>query len=390
MSLRGILDHARRFGGLARATLDPAARATFPSVSDYARASSCISYTGWAGHGNAGDEWIFEAIQGLLAPHRLLNTEWGIPPQMRLYSAAHFRRAHPYRARILGGGTLFPYQGYLDRLLSPEISDLPLFVFGLGCLDDSFWGKRLPVDFSPELKGRWADALSRAKFVGVRDSFSGAAIDAQTAGRAEVIGDPALALGDARWRAVRHGPGAGRNLRIGLNLGSHDPTWASPGELRRSLAGFVRWCNSKRFDVTFISLSARDTVEGRALCAELRPNSLAIWDRHDERDMTLGKLLEQDMIVGTRLHSVVLASAFGVPCISLAYNPKCLHFMESFGRQSWAIRTDRVSEGVIEERTESLLSQFAAQSDLIWAKAEEFRGKLHLAAEKVVTHLGNV
>lgn len=390
MSLRGILDSARRYGRLVGATFNPAARAAFPHFSEYTRAHSCISYTGWAGHGNAGDEWIFDGVQSLLTPFRLLNTEWGIPPQMRLYSAVHFRKPHPYRARILGGGTLFPCQGYLDRILSPEIMDLPLFVFGPGCLDESFWGSRLARDFSPEVRSRWAEALSSAKFIGVRDSFAGGVMGDQLNGRAEVIGDPALALGDSRWRSVRHGPDAGRNLRVGLNLGTLDPTWASPSELRRTVAGFIRWCISKKIAVTFISLSSQDTAEGRALRAELPLNSFEMWERYDERELSLSKLLEQDIIIGTRLHSAVLASAFGVPCISLAYNPKCLHFMESFDRLPWTIRTDRVSEGCIEERVEMLISQYAPQSNLIWAKAEEFRGRLRRAAEKIVAHLGNL
>lgn len=378
---------ARRAAGHARATFDPSCRASFERAGDYLARHDCLSYTGWVGHGNLGDEWIFDSLQALLSPYRLLASEWGITPQMRLYSALFFGRSHPFRARILGGGTLFPRAGFIDRSAHRELAELPLFVLGLGALDDSFWRGRLTGDFSDENMTRWGELLRAARFVGVRDEGTAEAMRSIGVAHAKVVGDPALMIGDRRWREGDRGPRTGRKLRIGLNLGSHDPIWGNREELLRATAGFVLRCAARGIEVTFIPLSPGDKAEALSLQALLPSGSLIGGDSRFSKDRTLAGLLGQDVIVGQRLHSVVAASAFGIPSISLAYNPKCLRFMESFGRSEWAIRTDECSESVLESRVDVLLSSYETQSDLIWERAEHFRRLLRGAGKDILHRL---
>ena len=47
-------------------------------------------------------------------------------------------------------------------------------------------------------------------------------------------------------------------------------------------------------------------------------------------------------MLGTRLHSIVMASIVDVPTVALAYRHKVEDFMASIDRSDWAIRTSEV------------------------------------------------
>lgn len=382
------MNHARALLKLARATFDPACRAGFESAADYLRSPNCLCYVGWVGHANLGDEWIYEGIKRLLQRWRLIATEWGYQPQMRLYARMALRKSHPFAGRLLGGGTLIPRANYLRQIRQPAFSDAPLYVFGTGMLDEDFWKDRLPSDFSTESLALWRETLSTARFIGVRDDASRRALEALGVRAVEVTGDAAFALGDDRWIRSDHTDLSRRRVKIGVNLGCSDPMWGDPKRLVSEVVTFLHACQRRGWEATYIPLARQDVAIGRIVQRQAAPNALRLW--HDYRDSagTIDALLSQDVVVGQRLHSVVLPSAYGVPTVSLAYNPKCLGFARSMDRSEYAIRTDQVTSGRILASVDRLLAGFETESQKVWQKAIACRATLQRAATRVLEDLG--
>lgn len=380
-------EFARKALGFTRATLDPTARAAFPRIGDYLVPHSCLGYIGWVGHGNSGDEWIFTALQRLLRPHRLLAVEGGVPPQMRAYSAIQLSRGHPFKARLIGGGTLFPRTPYLEQITRPEFASLPLYAFGFAALDADFWSSRLQEDFSGPNLVRWVDSLREARFLGVRDAASAHALKDLGLPHASVVGEPALALGDGRWLKSRRS-GRGGPLKIGVNLGSHDPIWGRQERVRDVLSSVVSKCNSNGARTTFIPLSRLDLAEGRNLVRSLPAGALTLRENPITPDAALEAILDQDLIISQRLHACIVACAFGIPTISLAYNPKCLSFMGSMGLAEFAIRTDEVDTATLQARIDGLSSCLDPVSAAIWEQAESSRKTLIAASQSLLADLG--
>jgi polysaccharide pyruvyl transferase WcaK-like protein len=69
-----------------------------------------------------------------------------------------------------------------------------------------------------------------------------------------------------------------------------------------------------------------------------------------------------DVVIGQRLHSVILAFAYGVPALSLSYQPKCLDFLESVGFADLSLKTDDVIAGRLVEWVDDFDTRWADTS----------------------------
>lgn len=54
-------------------------------------------------------------------------------------------------------------------------------------------------------------------------------------------------------------------------------------------------------------------------------------------DTLIARLSSLDMMVGTRLHAVILAAGLGVPCLAIEYAPKVAGFMADIKQQAWSM-----------------------------------------------------
>ena len=46
---------------------------------------------------------------------------------------------------------------------------------------------------------------------------------------------------------------------------------------------------------------------------------------------------DSDLLIGMRLHSLIFASAIGVPCIAISYDDKVRSYMSSIGASDWTL-----------------------------------------------------
>ena len=129
-----------------------------------------VSYIGWLGRQNFGDEIMLRALQELLPD---ANVGYEAPGAKLL---------------MLGGGTLINRLTYLESLRRHDSPRVERVVFGTGVADPAYWGITEPVD-------QWLDFLDSCLHVGVRGPRSEAILrDWGYAGDLEIIGDPGLSV----------------------------------------------------------------------------------------------------------------------------------------------------------------------------------------------------
>ncbi len=129
-----------------------------------------VSYIGWLGRDNFGDEIMLRAVQQLLPGARVGYEAPGA------------------RLLLLGGGTLINRLTYLEALRRHDSPRVERAVFGTGVADPEYWGITEPVD-------QWLDFLDSCAYVGVRGPRSEAILrEWGFSGELEIMGDPGLSI----------------------------------------------------------------------------------------------------------------------------------------------------------------------------------------------------
>jgi polysaccharide pyruvyl transferase WcaK-like protein len=87
---------------------------------------------------------------------------------------------------------------------------------------------------------------------------------------------------------------------------------------------------------------------------------------YEDLDTTLRLLTSADLVVGERLHAVVLAAAMGTAFVAVEDRPKVRDFVSSLGADRWCIRTDEMGElrALIDERLETDVSSHARVGEI--------------------------
>ena len=69
--------------------------------------------------------------------------------------------------------------------------------------------------------------------------------------------------------------------------------------------------------------------------------------RFSDVDALQRSIAECDVLVGQRLHSVVLAAAVAVPAVAIDYRPKCRDFQLSIDREDWTVSTTDITTALM-------------------------------------------
>jgi hypothetical protein len=308
-------------------------------------AEQLLRYIGWAGHRNVGDDALYLAFKRQLCGRALLlPIDDASPLSMRA-------RQWPSSTAVLGGGTLINVDSYLAPLERLVAEGERFVVFGTGVADLDFWSRH-PGQGRGHAD-RWLRVLRAAHHIGVRGPRSLQWLAENGIDQVEIIGDPALSLtapgGDA--------PARERAGRVGINLGSHDPVNGGQDRTLQAALELSRHLLSHGLQIRYVSLSDGDHRLGRVLAAQLDHPGFELLPFSIDVDRGLRDIAGCDWLVGQRLHATVLASALGVPNLSLSYQPKCLDFLESIGCQELSVDTAQISGHTLVERFEKLVAE---------------------------------
>jgi len=276
-----------------------------------------VSYIGWLGERNLGDLVLRSAIQQLYPDWHFeeFDSEW-----------------RDCDLVMLGGGTLIPWEEYLEKLEIAQSKGVPTVVFGTSGCDLRFWETHRPEMGKESLWKRWQIVFGRCEWIFLRNLDFDRAGDL-CGGRAEEIGDPALAGSVPDITPPR-------GSLLGLNLGSHDPVWGSQECLLDSVCHLVNRLLSDGASIELLALHELDRYWAQRISSRFPAAALPIVRPPSEIGMATQFFSRYRLVIGQRLHAAVLASAAQTAVISLAYNPKCVSFMRQMGLEAFCVRTD--------------------------------------------------
>ena len=354
-------------GGRERRRLD--------TVREYFSPTPVAGYIGWIGKGNLGDEALLLSFKKLFPGIRLIDLSDTIPVELFLHRRMLGRKQ--FDMVFLGGGTLINGSNYLPPLEKALSRGEPCVVFGTGVRNPQYWSNVWSSDPSESMTA-WVESLTRASRVLVRGPDSASILAQYSLDDVQIVGDPALSICSARP------PREGRASNVVINVGSKGVIWGDQQQVNRVIGQVCRNLLDRGVEVNFVAMNASDESFIRLIVDE---HSLAgrvkFWFDYEDIYGTINFIKRNDIMIGERLHAVVLGCGSGVPSISIAYRPKCLDFMRSLGLEKYCIRTDELTlESLmamirdVESKTAELSAAMNKRCDELRALQEEFAAEI--------------
>lgn len=307
-----------------------------------------ILISGYYGFDNAGDEAILAAFYQLFSPygidlsvlsasadHVIPGTEFEAVPRLKLPAVLDaMRRSDLF---ISGGGGLFqdvtgfgsvPYYGGLLWLARQR--GLRTMVLGQGLGPLRLWPNRAFV--KQVLKG--VDAIS----VRDPDSFEMLQRMQLPAGKIHQCADPVLTLQPAHYAQVQQllideGLDLERPI-IGISIRPWN-TWFEKQlkAFTSVLAQFAARINGQILLIPFQPEHDTWMCHEAAYSLRTRPAAYVppvhVLEGHYSPLEMQGLIGQLDLMVGMRLHALIMAASLAVPAVGLVYDPKVRHFAES-------------------------------------------------------------
>ena len=343
--------------------------------------------SGWYGMGNLGDEVILQSMvsalksrlgevsfTGLSEKPGRLKSDYRVNSIRNSTRRIDFARKVFAIARadafILGGGGILMDYGKTDTNVSKWLADMDI-AQRLG-VHNLAWGVGVGKVWTAESK-RWiADVLPRSDRVSVRDKESAAALSALDVSRGVAVTcDPALLLPSiesARDRRAKRGPTQSsprvlvcmRHWHVAGDWTQDEAVFSRVEAALASLADYLSAI--KGASLTFVPFRTEgkdddDREVGEQVKALLKGGAPPILVDHVPRaDEFLKLAVDADLVIGMRLHSLVLASAVGVPCLALSYDPKVRNFMTSIGADDWVLSMEDASFEALRRMADAALA----------------------------------
>ena len=313
-----------------------------------------VGYVGFIGRGNLGDDVILELYRRWCPGINFRHLPEPLTPRI----LGSLRRLNPGQvigAALIGGGTIIgqaSFRPLVENLLK-VFPDVPIFAIGVGVEDQRSL-------HSPNNEGdlaRWEPLLERFKAISVRGPLSRATLE--TVGiRAPVVGDTALLAANYRPKVCIQ-----RKL-LGMNI-DYTPYPATEGarevvQILMDLAK-VREASDWRIRCFLFNQGERARIGG-TLERLARQHRIELVSDRIGLDRLLARIAECSVFVGHRLHSVVLATAMGVPTVAVEYLPKCRDFQASLGRERYSMPTSDLSRDGLTDMVDHLVANRDAES----------------------------
>lgn len=333
-------------------------------------------YIGFVGYGNLGDELLYSSIQTLFSE----TTKLYIPPQSEpldiLISENHFNSI------MLGGGTLIKAPSmHLARLetLLKQKPNIPLIIFGTGVGDSEMWEI---FGFETNKQG-WCNIIEQSDFIGVRGPLSKQFLEEWGVKKdIKVVGDPALLFAQDSIVSKQ------KSKKIGINLGLS--LWKEElikGQNPQKVMDFgiklLQYLHQENWEMNFFPMCVEDRDFMIEIIKQTDIREPKIHSFNAVPDSLFPALEEQDVFIGLKLHSVVLASCVYTPAIMLEYRTKCRDFMCSINREDWTFSTDNLALDTIIPSLLTLYDNIDEQQKMIFNAVQEKKNLLEIYAKEV-------
>lgn len=232
---------------------------------------------------------------------------------------------------ICGGGYLFLDQ---NAQLAPRVtadlamfreSAVPIVMFGVGINQLLGTDAMAAPQLAPSQAATIRALLQRVNLISVRDWATQRALQPYTDKPVHMVADPALFL--APPRPAERQPGS--PLKVGINLPFHGPT--SMGHIRRNLPKYVELLRRIQREHACSFVYVVHYATERVIAQLLRESGLPMSIVSGSPDALVAAYADLDIHLGGMLHSCILSTSAGTPCIGLAYDVKHSGFFEVMG-----------------------------------------------------------
>ncbi|MGI6551886.1 MAG: polysaccharide pyruvyl transferase CsaB [Bacillota bacterium] len=333
--------------------------------------TSKIVISGYYGFQNVGDEGVlYSMIRTLRAEHPDLSITVLSKDPEKTAEAYGVKAANRWKLReivravkecdlfISGGGSLLQdvtgprsilyYLGvvYLAKLLRKKLF---FYAQGVGPVTGAL--------------GKWLikKVVNGVDLVTVRDEASRDLLLQLGVQKPRIIvtADPVLGL---YAREMDRGPGIKVLANNGVPLGEGAPplvgisvrSWRNYQGYKKVLAALGDYLARKGYQVVFFPFHfPADVACCREVAKLMEAPSTVIRDRMDVVEM-LGALGELHLLVGMRLHALIMAFVMGVPLVGISYDPKVDSFLKDAGLPL-AGRVETLDFGVLEKEVDKVL-----------------------------------
>lgn len=333
-----------------------------------------VSYLGWHGRGNLGDDAIYDAVTSRLDGALFVD----LPrfPHERLKALTRDRNLRARQGiRMMGGGTLIgrrPWRRWVSRGMAS--TGAGTYAIGVGVEDPVFAG-RASGSGRDELK-RWSAPLAAFDLVSVRGPRS-AELLADIGVEATVSGDPALVLPRPDV-AVEDG-------LIGVNLGFGDDLWGhDPDRVVTAVGAAVRELAQSGHRFVGVLMNRSDRAPTARALDGVDAQIVEPLDAV-EASRVLGRC---SAVIVSRLHAGILAALSDTPVVALEYQPKCRDFALSIGNEDLLIRTDSVTAAGVVDAVGRALTDANQRRARTATTVAALRGRLTAEYDEVAVRLG--
>lgn len=213
--------------------------------------------------------------------------------------------------------------------------------------------------------------LGRAVTLTVRDENTRQFLSHYTDRDIDVIGDPALFLEAPSPAGTDHQKSA--KPRIGINIPFHgyEPTeW-----IKKYLGEFVATLK-KLQQATACEFTYFVHYDSEVLVAALiRDQGLRLSVINTDAADLPAKYAEMDIHIGGMLHSCIIATAAGTPCIGLAYDEKHFGFFDLMERSEYCLRANPIRFDTLLQKSVEILQNATRERTKINRRRQELLGK---------------
>jgi len=305
-----------------------------------------ITYVGWVGHNNLGDEALYEVNKHIFKPYQL------VPDNTK----------HHSKITLFGGGTLLPDWTW------EVISNRYNYAYGVGVRCPSFWGDYHPIRIKQMKRFNF-------RYIGVRGNNSKKLLSAWGI-NSTVIGDPCLLLEPTHYERKE-------DSRIAINIGgSRGLIWGRNEEqVFIEMAKVCKLLREKGFHPVLIPFWEDDLPHIKMVS---RVTNTEIFNDWVDVQKTLDFIASCHVLIGEKLHSTVFSAAAQIPFISIEYRPKCRDFAETMGFEDYNIRTDRLMAEKVIAMFNNLSDNYTEMEKQLIQNVKKYRKKLRKFADCIL------
>jgi polysaccharide pyruvyl transferase WcaK-like protein len=249
-----------------------------------------------------------------------------------------------------------------------------VYVFGSGVQDPWFYKY-----FNQALIDRFKSLNCR--LIGVRGNISKRFLN-DWGIQCKVIGDPCLSLKPTQMHQRS-------SNRVAINIGDAKAQYSSKSR-SKVVKEMTEVCNvlkSTGYELIIVPFwkDNLDDIQDLSEGAQIQ-----VFSNWQDVEATMNLLSSCEILIGEKLHSIVLSAAANTPFIGLAYSPEHFDFVESVGFSAFTLPITKITAEEILTLFDDLINRYGAIQNKLSSLVSEYREKQSKFADEIACDIDSL